>query len=95
MNRMGIKAMNTHALMNVNLMLKLIEDDKIDMLKIHLEAYFTKHNRKYVFSDAEVLTMLSGALADLAGGHHEEITDKIAGALWHQVKPILETHEVL
>lgn len=87
--------MNTHAFLNVNLMLKYIDDDNIEGLKVHLEAYLTKHNRKFVFNDKEVLEMLSHMLKQISGHEKDELSDKFTGALWHESRHILETHKII
>lgn len=88
--------MNTHALVNINRLYKHLENENYEMLKVDLESYFAYENRKFVFNDREMMLMLSSLLSELANEEEpSELNNKITGALWHQVKDILETHKVI
>ena len=87
---------NLYAMMNLNLLLKMIEKEDYETLKLHVESHFTKHNRKFVFAESEVMMMLSNMLREITESEYKnELADKFTAALWFQVKDILEGHKVI
>lgn len=87
--------MNTHALVNINLLYKHAQNDDMESIKLILESYLISANRKFVFNDQEILLMLSSLLNEISTSDQNDIADKMTAALWNQSKDILETHGVI
>ncbi len=90
-----INIMNTHALLNVNSLLTMIDEDRVSELRTHLESLLQESQRPNVLGDQEMLQATSAIVHDMSVTPKSPLTDKMTRIFWNRTAEILRKHEVI
>ena len=89
------KVMNAHALININTMIQMIDDDRVSELRTHLESLLNETQRENVLGDQEMLQATSAIIHDMSVTPQNPLTDKMTRIFWNSTSSILRKHGVL
>lgn len=88
------KIMNTHALVNINDLVKLSKQDDPKALEDYLLEIMSPENRGQVLNDQEVLLTLSRCIESTAN-NQDDLNDRLTGIFFKRGESILRAHGVI
>lgn len=86
--------MNAYTLLNINTLIKMIDENRVTELKTHLESLLTASQRDMVLGDQEMILGTASLLNEVAM-HENDMSDKMCRIFFNRTRVILEDKGVL